>query len=183
VVEQSRHNYIASIGVGPFPGTLAAAWAPKPNAPFSVNSAVRFSDVSDGLSNTALMSELITVAGDDPRGVSPSVHALYRHDELPNTSRPDVLFADFQNPGTGRTDVNCVSVPHAPCQGTITTNNPGLQLYIFISLHISARSKHPGGVNLLLGDGSVRFVSNSVGLATWQSLGTTQGGEVLGSDW
>jgi hypothetical protein len=36
------------------------------------------------------------------------------------------------------------------------------------------------GVNVLLGDGAVRFVTNGVSPATWQALATRAGGEVLG---
>ena len=43
-----------------------------------------------------------------------------------------------------------------------------------------ARSYHTGGVNLLLGDGSVRFVRDGIQLTTWRSLSTRNGGEVLG---
>jgi prepilin-type processing-associated H-X9-DG protein len=43
-------------------------------------------------------------------------------------------------------------------------------------------SKHPGGVNLLLGDGSVRFIKNTIDLATWRALGTRAGGEVISGD-
>jgi prepilin-type N-terminal cleavage/methylation domain-containing protein/prepilin-type processing-associated H-X9-DG protein len=43
-------------------------------------------------------------------------------------------------------------------------------------------SNHPGGVNLALADGSVRFVKDSVGLQAWWALGTRDGGEVLSSD-
>jgi prepilin-type N-terminal cleavage/methylation domain-containing protein/prepilin-type processing-associated H-X9-DG protein len=48
--------------------------------------------------------------------------------------------------------------------------------------HIAARSYHTGGVNVCYADGSVHFVTNSISLATWQALGTREGGEVLGSD-
>ena len=43
-----------------------------------------------------------------------------------------------------------------------------------------ARSRHTGGVQVTLADGSSRFVSENVDLATWQNLGSTRGGEVLG---
>ena len=44
----------------------------------------------------------------------------------------------------------------------------------------TARSFHSGGVNLLLADGSVRFVHDSIDLASWRGLSTRAGGEVLG---
>ena len=44
----------------------------------------------------------------------------------------------------------------------------------------TARSNHAGGVNLLLADGSVRFVRNAVQPATWRALATRDGGEVIG---
>ncbi len=45
-----------------------------------------------------------------------------------------------------------------------------------------ARSRHAGGVNALMGDGSVRFVKNSVNMPTWMGLHTIAGGEVLSAD-
>jgi prepilin-type N-terminal cleavage/methylation domain-containing protein len=43
-------------------------------------------------------------------------------------------------------------------------------------------SNHPGGVNLCLTDGSVRFIKDSVGPQTWWALGTRNGSEVLSAD-
>ena len=43
-------------------------------------------------------------------------------------------------------------------------------------------SYHPGGVNALMGDGSVRFIKNSINLLTWWGLGTIAGSEVISSD-
>ena len=47
---------------------------------------------------------------------------------------------------------------------------------------VTSRSYHPGGVNVLLGDGSVRFVKNSIDWRTWRALGTIGSGEVISSD-
>jgi prepilin-type processing-associated H-X9-DG protein len=43
-------------------------------------------------------------------------------------------------------------------------------------------SNHPGGVNMGLADGSVKFVKDSIGLPPWWALGTRNGGEVISSD-
>ena len=43
----------------------------------------------------------------------------------------------------------------------------------------TARSYHPGGVNTLFMDGSVRFITNSIPQATWRALGTRNGGEAV----
>lgn len=47
---------------------------------------------------------------------------------------------------------------------------------------ITARSYHPGGVNSVLGDGSVRFVKSTIDGRAWRALGTVAGGEVIGGD-
>ncbi len=47
---------------------------------------------------------------------------------------------------------------------------------------VTSRSYHSGGVNVVLMDGSVRFVSNSISQPTWRALGTRVGGEVVGAD-
>jgi prepilin-type N-terminal cleavage/methylation domain-containing protein/prepilin-type processing-associated H-X9-DG protein len=50
------------------------------------------------------------------------------------------------------------------------------------SLTIDASSAHPGGVNVLMGDGSARFIKDSIALNIWWSLGTRAGGEVISAD-
>ena len=45
-------------------------------------------------------------------------------------------------------------------------------------MFISLRSYHPGGVNLGLADGSVRFVAETVDQEVFQALGSRDGGEV-----
>jgi prepilin-type processing-associated H-X9-DG protein len=43
-----------------------------------------------------------------------------------------------------------------------------------------ARSQHPGGVNVCMADGSVRFVQNNINLLTWQILGNIGDGQTPG---
>jgi prepilin-type N-terminal cleavage/methylation domain-containing protein/prepilin-type processing-associated H-X9-DG protein len=44
------------------------------------------------------------------------------------------------------------------------------------------KSKHPGGANMLMGDGSTRFIKQSINFYVWNVLGTRAGGEVISSD-
>lgn len=43
---------------------------------------------------------------------------------------------------------------------------------------LGTRSNHPGGVNLALADGSVRFVSSTIQYQVWKALGSRAGGEI-----
>jgi prepilin-type N-terminal cleavage/methylation domain-containing protein/prepilin-type processing-associated H-X9-DG protein len=47
---------------------------------------------------------------------------------------------------------------------------------------ITARSYHPGGVNALFGDGSVRLIKSTINGNSWRALGSVQSGEVISSD-
>ena len=60
-----------------------------------------------------------------------------------------------------------------PCGSISTAGRPYMQ---------AARSNHPGGVNALLCDASLRFVSDDISLDLWQALSTTQGEEPLGDE-
>lgn len=59
---------------------------------------------------------------------------------------------------------------HLSCKNGITWDGVAM----------SASSRHPGGVNLLLGDGGVRFVSDQIDQQTWRNLATINGGETVG---
>jgi prepilin-type N-terminal cleavage/methylation domain-containing protein/prepilin-type processing-associated H-X9-DG protein len=122
---------------------------------------VKLTDISDGTSNTLLMSEVIMAANDTDFDI--------RGDFL-NDDRPCTQFMTINTPNSG-TDVTPYCLNNGvnpPC----TTSGSG-------NAYKSARSKHTGGVNTLMSDGSVRFVPNSVSITTWRSLGTMNGGEVI----
>jgi prepilin-type processing-associated H-X9-DG protein len=47
---------------------------------------------------------------------------------------------------------------------------------------ITATSNHPGGVNLCMADGSVKFIKDSISPQVWWALGTKNLGEVISAD-
>jgi prepilin-type N-terminal cleavage/methylation domain-containing protein len=161
-------NYLANNGLGP----MISHWEPAPSVAqpgvFMVNSKTRIADLLDGTSTTMLVTECLNVPGigsrEDWRGnLSYPENCLFHWNHTPNTSNPDWL-----------RDVLCVSVPRAPCIGTHTAYNNRRNI-------VSARSNHSGGVQVLFGDGGVRFVTDNIDLATWQALGSPAGGEVVGN--
>ena len=162
-----RGNYMVNWGTAIMyanaSGTLAG------NAPFRntannapVQSALK--DITDGTSKTLLMSEIIVSKADGD-----------------NTTRGDIIneditFASVQfmtrntpNSGTDQT-IRCLNDdPLAPCVGGTNYN-------------VSARSRHPGGVGVVMCDGAVRFVSDNVSLITWQQLGNMNDGQVIADE-
>ncbi|WP_020474325.1 DUF1559 domain-containing protein [Zavarzinella formosa] len=130
------------------------------NGMFYGISQVTLGTVTDGLSNTAMVSELLqspdTTTHDIRGRVWNAIHAGITFSTIypPNSTVGD-------NPET-----YCNPLPMAPCGAQST-----------LSAFSLARSMHTGGVNVCLGDGSVRFVRNTITPATWLALGSRNGGE------
>jgi prepilin-type N-terminal cleavage/methylation domain-containing protein/prepilin-type processing-associated H-X9-DG protein len=123
---------------------------------------VPFADILDGLSNTFMASETLQGPNNDHRGhiwwASVSGFVTYL---MPNSPEPDTL--------TGGT---CRNLPreNLPCTTTATATRPRL---------IAARSRHPGGVQMVYCDGSARFIPNTISSTLWSALSTSRGGEAL----
>jgi prepilin-type N-terminal cleavage/methylation domain-containing protein/prepilin-type processing-associated H-X9-DG protein len=84
---------------------------------------------------------------------------------------------------TGWTMFNTVQVPNDsqyPIGGCRDGGTPGQ--FPNDGFSYGASSGHPGGANVLFGDGSCKFIKNSISYQTWWALGTRNGGEVISSD-
>jgi len=163
-------NYGANAGMGPMTQILTdadyAATRSRPGiGPFEANTRTRTGDFTDGMSNTILVSELRNGRGaDDHRGVlhypeGPFVNVT----STPNSPVPDSL----------RSSAACDANSIPPCSGDYGGHWDK-------NLNFSSRSLHTGGVQLVLADGSARFVSENINLETWQNLGIHNDGKVIG---
>jgi prepilin-type N-terminal cleavage/methylation domain-containing protein/prepilin-type processing-associated H-X9-DG protein len=161
--------------------------------------AIRVTDVKDGTSNTAMFSEVKRGNG---VGASPVDYIVDPWDAYYFTFNP----ANDSNQANGcglyannvgkkkslrytglqyyRYLITTSLYTHTATPNSdslsdcIDLNQRGDDTGAFFAAHVDARSFHAGGVNVCFADGSVRFVSDSIALPTWQALGTRAGGEV-----
>jgi prepilin-type N-terminal cleavage/methylation domain-containing protein len=149
---------------------------------FGLNRGAKITEITDGTSNTLIMSEVTTGSPADYIGsawVSNAGHCHFHTMLTPNSSGPDVHYPDplgcdpadpvKNDPSKG---LQCV---WGNAYGDSRNDN-----------FTTSRSRHGGaigvGVNSLLADGSVHFFSNSISTTTWVNLGYMADGNVLGSD-
>jgi prepilin-type N-terminal cleavage/methylation domain-containing protein len=162
---RARGNYVVNWGNTTDPGPAnQAAYAPFGYTDGSTTPrSVKLTDFLDGTSNTLLMSEVIMApnAAFDIRG------------DIINNDRGCFSFMTNNTPNSPNPDHLVFWT---------ATNSPAMPSVQSGNAYNAARSYHTGGVNAVLGDASVRFVSNNITLTTWQAMGTMNGGEVLGSD-
>lgn len=176
-------NYVASTGSG---AGAANSIKTGDGVMFS-GSNVRFADVVDGMSNTVCFGEHTLGVGGNPSspgggspkdsqgevlelaGATPTTDAScvpgggtwsgLRGAKWMNGHFGDTLYNHYYSPNSKQFD--CGNASH----------NFGLT---------AARSRHVGGVHVLLCDGAVRFVGDNINLGTWRGLSTRMGSEVIG---
>lgn len=182
-------NYMVNGGTGntPFYDTRFPT-----DGMFWNESKVRPADIRDGTSNTLFMAETLrgnclTTAGSipsDPRRQGGTLATVAKtiagqQGTSPPLSNPLCASATSWLGShaiawiwgqTPQTFFNTHDRPNSPVPDC-TSNGQGW---------FRASSTHPGGVNVLLGDGSVRFVRDGIPLAIWQALSTRATGEVVG---
>lgn len=180
-----RNNYYWNAGNGVVMYSSGTTGQPEPNGIIYHTKRYRFSDITDGLSNSACMAEKLT--GDGSNGVATERTDTFRPGTYPND-------ADEATSQCNATDVTDLAR-----QGYSNVGGPWLQQYHSTNQYnhvlppngrscmfppgriaTTANSQHIGGVQLLLCDGSARFVSDSIDSNLWRSIGSINGGEVPG---
>lgn len=181
-IDYVKGNYAVNWGpiCWPLSGVLPSGQtSQKSRAPFGFTDFItrslprksRLKHFTDGVSKTMLMSEKIihplpgtSTSSFDGRGDffnDEESRSVFMTLSSPNSSDFDyVRVAGF-----------CVSMPqdNLPCAtATSSTGN-----------RVSARSRHTGGVNIAMGDGSVHFIDDNVSLNLWQTISTMDDGEII----
>jgi len=139
---------------------------------FGHNGQLHFGSVTDGLSTTVFMAELLQADTNDVRGLLWSTMpggGSFMTRFTPNATQ------DYLGAAVGGDQLNfCTNDPDhkLPCVGGVSDNNG----------FAGARSRHAGGINTLWGDGSVHFVKNSIDAQIWIAINSIQAGEIVSAD-
>jgi prepilin-type N-terminal cleavage/methylation domain-containing protein len=170
-----------------------ASWSGRAgDGMFGQSTRIRTADIRDGLSNTAAMSERLRghddfakldVDADLFRNAAPWTEATFR--AWCHGLSDDEASILPRNPAVANSGMNWLEgnmtwtrYNHLLPPGSKSCAN-GLT---WDGVAMTANSRHARVVGLLLGDGSVRFVSQSVNPRVWSALGTIAGGEVIAND-
>jgi type II secretory pathway pseudopilin PulG len=188
---QAGTNYVVNAGTGT--GTTYDFRFPT-DGMFWYGSQVRHKDVTDGLSNTLFVGEALLGLGVDtyestkadrrqwrtlagmvvplanaPGSVPPLTDDMCMMDMLGMYWRGDRNMSWIGGSGS-RTAFNTYLMPNDPMADC---GNFGLGRF-------KASSGHIGGVNVILGDGSVHFIMDHIDMDTWRGLSTRGSAEVVG---
>ena len=162
---------------------------PAPNGPFFPERAIRMSEVTDGLSNTALASEKLM--GDFNQGIASRQRDVYNVSLSPMPPTIEDAYQACESANSTSIAVGGESGAGAPwIDGFLHTAiykhaaPPNKKSCYFrpVRLVMSASSNHPGGVNVAFLDGSVKFMKDSIDRVVWRSIGSMNGGEIVSSD-
>jgi prepilin-type N-terminal cleavage/methylation domain-containing protein/prepilin-type processing-associated H-X9-DG protein len=192
-----QNNYVANEGTWLCDLTdgVVNMMAPneRPLGVFYNKSCVRLASVIDGTSQTAFFSEKIRGQGfPNPRSdmfmmsMTNSLDQTYQTCQGMSASMAMPLLS---NQGASwamgemvSTTYNHVSTPNTrTCAGMDSSMMMGGSM-ANMPVDIPPSSYHPGGANVLFGDGGVRFLKDSIALPVWRALGTRNAGEIVSND-
>ena len=160
---------------------------PAPDGPFFDNTAVTLAQITDGTSNTAATAEMLL--GDFNTAVATPNRDIYVGTIIPTTPEEAYQFCQQLDPTS--TPSNGSSTEGTPwISGTVSISvykhvsppNTRSCYYYPERLTLTSSSLHPGGVNVGMCDGSVRFFKSSIDRTVWRAIGSRNGGEVISSD-
>jgi hypothetical protein len=152
------------------------------NGIISVRDGVLPAQITDGLTNTAAISERLSSPGEaSGNGIPPRARIIFLHtvgDAFIESCReaknrrnfvrdPGIDWRGFQPVDVGYNHFYPPNAETNDCQG------------ITSAIVLPARSNHRGGVNSVRADGSVHFVSSAIDTYVWRAVGTIAGGEAV----
>jgi prepilin-type N-terminal cleavage/methylation domain-containing protein len=164
-----RSHYVANVGQDE-PWAHAQApiqgdWSRIASGPFYRNSRVKIRDITDGTTTTVFVGEHTTVSEKTWVGVIPgAVCGPTDPVRFPLTDIDDAATLVLFHSGPSIAEPGVIHPPSFPTCHVC-------QLY----------SPWPGG-NVLLGDGSVRFIPTTIDVNIWASMSTISGNEVINDD-
>ena len=180
-IVMTKGNYAASLGntnwAQSYDNNTPSLASQYMKSAFGQDLKVSIATITDGTSNTIFMAEVLQGQLYDIRGAmwSTAVGGSSFMTRFTPNGQTDylnlVVGGDFLNSDPG---LFCFSEPAQllPC----TASGSDKQAFA------GARSRHPGGVNAGFGDGSVKFIKNTVASQSWRALNTVAGGEVISAD-
>ncbi len=148
----AKTSYVASFG----PGNMDASPDDRRGL-FSRNSSTRFAEVTDGLSQTL-------AGGERHNGTFAVVIGSHEHIDAETVW----VGAVKEDPDDDHAHTTLFQASHTPSSGFMNDQD--------------AASRHDGGANFLFGDGSVKFLKNTINLGVYQALSSRSGGEVISAD-
>jgi prepilin-type N-terminal cleavage/methylation domain-containing protein len=169
----THHNYLANYGNTVYNqvdfGGVKFAGAPflEKVSVKDPHNGVKFFEILDGLSNTLMFGEAIRPQSpSDLRAYSWWRGGMNFQGFLgPNSSSPDIMFSASYCQPPPQFPLNPPCLKIAP-----TTAQPVM---------MAARSRHPGGVQVTLCDGSSRYMNNNISLTVWRALCSSKGSETV----
>jgi prepilin-type N-terminal cleavage/methylation domain-containing protein/prepilin-type processing-associated H-X9-DG protein len=166
---------------------------------------INLASITDGTSNTVMWSEILKGDGTSPDNSRDGIGMVYR--TTSRTANSDIaktqgkVRANFLDAAACETATTKEFgwkgerwMTHDPARGGFYSHTqvPNRKTCVYTDTNrvsnttweaiMTAGSAHPGGVNALFLDGSVKFIKNTINYNTWFALGTHSGGEITSSD-
>lgn len=174
----TKGNYAASWGNTNWGGGFASSLMTRYlRSAFGHDGNTTLASIADGTSNTVFASEVLQGSTYDIRGAMWSCVAggsSFMSRLTPNSVKDTLGLSPDGDYAHGSAGLFCFSEPvqQLPCNPSGGDNDA----------YAGARSRHAGGVNSLLGDGSVRFIKGSINSQVWIGLNSINAGEIISAD-